>query len=105
MAKVVNITVPEDLFEAVDRQAKLEERSRSALIREAVKVYLAFKQRESKQRSQTALSVQEEIAQRYPWLPTQEEIDRPLEQYEAFVQGAIPRRKRPGRTRAAGAKN
>jgi metal-responsive CopG/Arc/MetJ family transcriptional regulator len=46
MAKVVNITMPEDLFEAIDRQAKLEDRPRSSIFREAVRIYLALKRRE-----------------------------------------------------------
>jgi metal-responsive CopG/Arc/MetJ family transcriptional regulator len=51
MAKVVNITMPEDLFEAIDRQAKLEDRPRSSIFREAARIYLALKRREVIHRS------------------------------------------------------
>lgn len=47
MAKIVNITMPEDLFEAVNRQAKIEDRPRSSIFREAVRIYLALKRREA----------------------------------------------------------
>ena len=46
MAKTVNITMPEDLVEAVDRQAKIEDRPRSSIFCEAVRIYLALKHRE-----------------------------------------------------------
>ena len=51
MAKVVNITMPEELFEAIEQQAKLEDRPRSAIFREAVRIYLALKRREVTSRS------------------------------------------------------
>lgn len=46
VAKVVNVTMPEDLIEAVNQQAKLEDRPRSSVFREALRIYLALKQRE-----------------------------------------------------------
>lgn len=47
MSKTINITMPEDLFEAVDRQAKIEDRPRSSIFREAVRIYLALKRKEA----------------------------------------------------------
>lgn len=39
-SKVINISIPEELLDAADRAAKAESRSRSELIREALRRYL-----------------------------------------------------------------
>ena len=41
----LNITFPEDLKQALDREAKRERTKRSTLIQKAVKVYLELKRR------------------------------------------------------------
>lgn len=46
MAKVVNITMPEELFKAIEQQAKTEDRPRSSLFREAIRIYLGLKRKE-----------------------------------------------------------
>ena len=46
-AEHINITIPPDLREAVDRQAKLERTKRSSLIQKAVRVYLGLSGRKA----------------------------------------------------------
>ena len=46
-AEHINITIPPDLKEAVDRQAKLERTKRSSLIQKAVRVYLGLSGRKA----------------------------------------------------------
>lgn len=53
MARVVNVTMPEELVEAVNQQAKLEDRPRSSIFREALRIYLALKHREMHRRNRT----------------------------------------------------
>jgi hypothetical protein len=43
MAKVINISMPDDLVEQVNRQAQIEDRPRSAIFREALRLYFAQK--------------------------------------------------------------
>ncbi len=43
----LNITFPEDLKEALDREAKREHTQRSTLIQKAVRAYLEFKKQKS----------------------------------------------------------
>ena len=43
----LNITFPEDLKRALDREAKSEQTGRSTLIQKAVKVYLELKRRQA----------------------------------------------------------
>ena len=44
-AEHINITIPPDLREAVDRQAKQEHTKRSSLIQKAVRIYLGLSKR------------------------------------------------------------
>jgi hypothetical protein len=44
MARVINVSMPEELVEKVNRQAGLEDRPRSAIFREALRLY--FEQKE-----------------------------------------------------------
>ncbi len=46
-AEHINITIPPDLREAVDRQARRERTKRSSLIQKAVKVYLGLSHRKA----------------------------------------------------------
>ena len=46
MAKVINITMPDELFEQVNQQAQREARPRSAIFREALQLYFAVKAEE-----------------------------------------------------------
>lgn len=48
-AKVINITMPEELFKAIEQQAKTEDRPRSSLFREAIRIYLGLKRKEAAQ--------------------------------------------------------
>ena len=43
----INITIPPDLRQAVDRQAQRERTKRSSLIQKAVRVYLGLSKRKS----------------------------------------------------------
>jgi len=65
MPKVLNVTMPEDLFEAVDRQAKIEDRSRSSIFREALRLYLALqepgKRRMAKRASRQPMEEAEQV--------------------------------------------
>ena len=46
-AEHINITIPSDLREAVDRRARQEQTKRSSLIQKAVRVYLGLSQRKA----------------------------------------------------------
>ena len=46
-AEHINITIPSDLREAVDRRARQEQTKRSSLIQKAVRIYLGLSQRKA----------------------------------------------------------
>lgn len=50
MARVINITMPDELFEQVNQHAQRESRPRSAILREALQLYFAVKAEEESAR-------------------------------------------------------
>ena len=69
MAKRINIMIPEKFLEEVDRVAKQEHRTRSAIIRESLQTYIERKkeekaEQERKQRKLKAARLQDTLAKK-----------------------------------------
>ena len=69
MAKRINIMIPEKFLEEVDRVAKQEHRTRSAIIRESLQSYIERKkeekaEQEKKQRKLKAARLQDTLAKK-----------------------------------------
>jgi CopG family transcriptional regulator/antitoxin EndoAI len=70
MTKKVMVSFPDEFLEEVDRVADEEHRSRSELLREAMRLYMAVRQREGQPgadpRVQAAVAIQDELAEVAP---------------------------------------